>query len=185
MLRLMSSGVLSLAFFFASLSAQAIPVLWTLNGVTFEDNATAFGSFVYDADVGPFGLISMISVQTTAGDDADSDFFGSSYADPNPNFMSPSQVVFLSAPASGDLTGETDLALSFLSPLTNAGGTTPIHIGFSSFEAICSNNGCTGLTTFRNVIDGSVTGVPVPEPTTLALLGAGLIGLLLRRKRVA
>jgi hypothetical protein len=45
-------------------SAQAIPVIWTLEGVLFEDGGTASGSFVYDADTSTF---SDTYIVTTSG----------------------------------------------------------------------------------------------------------------------
>ena len=51
-------------FAFWSISGYAVPVVWTLNGVTFDDGGTASGSFTYDAGTDTYSAISM---STTAG----------------------------------------------------------------------------------------------------------------------
>src|SRR5258706_4070533 len=40
--------------------AQASPILWTLSGVTLFDNATATGSFVYDAATPLYSSINIL-----------------------------------------------------------------------------------------------------------------------------
>ena len=46
------------------MSADAAPLRWNLDGVTFPDGGSANGSFVYDADT---GMYSDIGINTTAG----------------------------------------------------------------------------------------------------------------------
>ncbi len=178
-----SSIVLALALGFASVSAQAIPILWTLDSVTFDDNGTATGSFVYDADSNTYSMINVTTMGSALGT--------VNYMDDHPIFGFDFQAAFLSGLAV-DLTGMTILTLSFdPATLTNAGGTLPISLDPStlSFEGTCINATCVNPTGFpaRVVTGGSVIGNPlaVPEPSTLALLGAGLLGLFMRRKRVA
>jgi hypothetical protein len=45
-------------------TASAVPIQWTLDGVTFIDGGTASGSFVFDADL---SIYSSINTSTTAG----------------------------------------------------------------------------------------------------------------------
>src|SRR6185436_1870527 len=61
-----NSGVFLLASAACLLAspAMAIPVTWTMSGVTFDDGGTASGSFVYDADT---DLISTWSLGIVAG----------------------------------------------------------------------------------------------------------------------
>ena len=61
MTRLLSASVLCAGF---ATAASATPLLWTLNGLVFDDGGTASGSFVYDADSHHF---SAINLATTAG----------------------------------------------------------------------------------------------------------------------
>ena len=148
-----------------SSQVQAVPVTWTLNGVTFDDGQTATGYFNYDATTNVFDNY-LISV--TAG----SGFPNFSYVDAN-SFVgnhSAGLVDFVR----DDLVSY--IRLSFLSSLTNAGGTVGIATGNSSWE--CSNCG-----TLRFIVAGSVTTTPVPEPGTVTLLSLGLLGLGMAARR--
>jgi hypothetical protein len=151
--------------------ASAGPITWTLSGVTFDDHTTASGSFVYNADTNGF---SDWNITTENG--LISGF----------NYIASNSVV---ASANDDSTGVLFLAnigtryinLNFVSAMTNAGGiigldVTPIFNDFHTNSWECNN--CVPV---RLIAAGSITSVP--EPGTIALLGVGLVGFGLSRRR--
>src|SRR5262245_48383690 len=93
---------------------HADPIVWTLQGVTFDTGATATGSFTYDAATNNYQNVS-ISVTgsgflTAKTYPAISDFIFGATAN-NLSFIQPL------------LRGQRTLSLTFLSPLTDTGGT--------------------------------------------------------------
>ncbi len=162
----------------AALSAAtlfAVPVTWTLSGVTFADGGTASGTFVYDADTGHY---SSFNITTTTG----SARTGTTYHF-GTNIYAPEYSLMV-AVGSGDLTGTPALYLVFNSVLTNAGGTVPLVLGAdpdtTSSEASCNDATCDlSAPVVRQVSAGSITTnplTPTPAPPTWIL---GLIGLMI------
>jgi len=136
--------------------AGAVPVLWTLTDVQFDDGATAIGSFVYDADLDQF---SAVSIETTPG------FVpGAVYGE----VLFGAATDALAIPAGlADLTGAPALQLVFQQPLTNAGGVADLASfvpGFSSFEQTCFDASCFSAGVDRTVLTGGVIGTVVPLP---------------------
>jgi hypothetical protein len=168
---------------FASV-AMAAPTTWFLNGVTFADGGTASGSFVYDASTNTY---SAVSISTTPGTTFGS---GTTYTGLNPGFPSSSTLlVAVPNPALGDFTGTRVLALNFVTPLANGGGTSSLN----AIESVCANSGCTTPTTPNrfstagNATTTSTTSVPALSNAGLAVLAMLLLGssvYSLRRKAV-
>lgn len=176
-------GLLAMGLLAGPMAADAVPVTWTLNGVILQ-GGTAGGSFVYDADGSVFSDIAL----TTSLGRTYTQFVGTSIS---------AGLVFLQ---SGVESGSTiALGLTDITPalLTDAGGVLPINIdtttaNFAEFTCDALSECPLGFgTNVNNWQFGGVstlTGVPrvsVPEPGSLALLGFGLAGLGLSRRRKA
>jgi hypothetical protein len=119
-------------------SASAVPVIWTLHEVAFNDGGTASGSFTYDADTNTY---SAVNITTTTG----SERAGATYAfvctapcvDGGP--PSATQVTFVTTSPASDQTGLPLLAIAFFDPLTNAGAKAiPVFVA----EASCADATC-------------------------------------------
>jgi hypothetical protein len=192
-----------------SATASAGPVIWTLNGITFNGGGTASGSFTFDADTGshacssaltPCGTFSNINITTTTGAGVTGsvythacgvDVIGCTAVSPDST-----EVLFLTSTAA-DQTGLPAIAFFFAGAgvvppggLTDAGGVMDVSGSSSSVgviqEALCNNAGCASPAAPSRVGNaGSVVGVAaVPEPSSaLYLTGAlALLGFARLRK---
>ncbi len=176
-----------LAFFLGTFTgtgpANAAAVTWFLQDWVFNDEATASGSFVFDADTNTY---SNISVVTTDGPGPI--FNGQSYSLTNPNGGGNADFFQLVVEALPDLTGEISLRAVWDSSLTNAGGTVAILF---AHEAVCPDWEClAGSPTSRSLTSGFISTVPaVPIPAALPLFLSALVGIGLfgwrRRKSMA
>lgn len=140
-------------------NAFAIPVTWTLSGVTFDDGGTLSGYFVYDADTSDF---SQGTVSTAGGNTA---VFGSVTYSASPWSMlvsgHPEDGFYAWAPGFGQYINIIPAGL------TDAGGTVPLSTG--SWE-------CTNCGAIRYISSGNVIGTPTPNFTSAdaATFGAGV-----------
>jgi hypothetical protein len=160
-----------LAVALVSGSASAIPVRWTLSGVTFTDGGTASGSFVYDADLNAY---SSVSITTTAGSVL---LTGATLQFVAPGLTPTSGQVLTTASSTADLTGARAFALFFSTALTNAGGSVTL---LTSQEASCANATCASPASpsrFTNAgsVGGAAVTFPVPALSPLALLSTALL----------
>lgn len=69
---ILNAALLAAALLATPLVAQAMPVTWTLSGVTFAGGGTASGSFDFDADLDRY---SNVAITTTAGGNFATDSF--------------------------------------------------------------------------------------------------------------
>lgn len=167
--------------------AWAVPVGWTLNGVTFNDGGTASGSFTYDADTNQFSAINIVTTTGTSVTGATFSFVCQSPCTGlTPNS---SNALYLTTSSANDLTGTPGLALSFSPALSNAGGSAAVN----GIQGVCSDANCASpAAPSRNISAGTVASVaatvsPTPAVSFTGLLGLGLgimIVLLLSRKKI-
>jgi len=172
----LKAAAIGLALFLTASISNAVPIQWTLSGVTFNDGNTASGSFIFDATASTFSslLISTTSGFTYATKELSAVPFG----------VNASGIELVDGFVAGDNVGKSIMNLDFLSALTDAGGVIGLLTGFPSFEGQCIAADCSSGRVFRTVTSGSVVGVAIPEPSVLVLLMLGLGGLVVTRRRV-
>lgn len=155
----MSLGMLGLGV------AHAFPVTWTLSGVTFSDQGTATGAFVYDADT---NAISSWSVSVAGGN---TDTFPPVTYD---NTTSSASYVTNAPTDVGALfnlnASLRQLRLPAVSALSDAGGTLAVNISGSG-AAECFNCGPSRAYTAGNLI-GTAAPVIITAPTVHYVAGA-------------
>ena len=138
------------------LSANAAPVVWTLDGVTRSDGGTVTGSFTYDAVADTYSAINIIS---TPGS---SSVPGEAYGTP---IQAESTFLYMArTPVPADLTNQNVIFFDY-SALTDAGGTSTLQV--SSSEVLCPSSDCTGTPLDTVNLSGQVTTTP-PTPPAIA-----------------
>jgi len=157
--------------------ANGTPMTWYLHDVTFDDGTNATGSYVYDADVNVWSEWN-VSVE-------DGTLPGFTYLASNSS-LSPNHP----ASASNASFLKTDptqryLNLVLLAPMTNAGGDIDLLVATAITSQDSGSYECDNCLTLRAVNAGYVSSspVPAPEPSTIAVIAVGLIGLAVSRKR--
>ncbi len=109
----------------AGTTANAAPLLWTLNNVVLTDGQTLTGSFVYDANLGQFQYpYSNISITNSGASYLPTDTWDTLFVYGNGNPMGgPTFLYLMNAPAN-----QTNQAmiLRWDSSLTNAGGVVTV-----------------------------------------------------------
>ena len=180
---------------FMPVSANAIPVEWTLDSWLFTDFRTASGSFTFDADT---NIYSNVNITTTPelffGPFPPPPVFGTTYTRVNP-FIPNDNMVATFVTNAPDLTNTPKLFLTSFSGLSNAGGLVILFpLGFA-IETFCDDGVCLNANLSlgrRDLLFGSLLGEPVsavPLPAALPLFGAalGTVGLAgwRRRRKVA
>jgi len=150
----------------AALPAQAAPITYQLQNVSFDDGTGATGSFTYDADTR-----STSAWNITVADGTLSAFNYSSGNVLSNTFYNNSLLFYPSG-------GGRYLNFTFDNALTNAGGTYALLGNRASYE--CDNCG-----TVRFINGGSVSSLSaeVPEPATALLMLPAALGLMAARRR--
>lgn len=175
--RHLAAPVLALAL----ASTQAAPVTWTLSGVSFIDGATAYGSFVFDADTRTYlawDITTTATVDAGANGGPSNSLNGKTYSTNGLSNAASDYYLNPSALAVQDALGNK-FGFVYASPLTDAGGLVALKPGPTMGYEI---NGFRS----RNITAGSVVATSaVPEPASYTLMLAGLGALAWARRRRA
>jgi hypothetical protein len=165
--------------------ASADPITWTLSLVTFDDGTAATGSLVFDATTDTVVSADIV----TTGCPTCTFTTGETYTTQNPGsapFMPFSVVLVPTGPVStGTRLLDFELAMPGLT-----GSVSPVDLlGGVAFEGVCADDACdfASFSTFRLVTEGQLVApvVTTPEPSTLLLVGMGLLCLVVATKRLA
>jgi PEP-CTERM motif len=164
----------------AQTPSHATPVSWTLENVNLADGATLTGSFSYDADTATYSNFNIVVSGGTLFTGVAFTHLGNSGYAGNQSFQA---IPAASTIGDGSATGNPYLFLDFTAPLTDAGGTLSLFHGYYDGIIDCGNAYCSSATGSQATVVysaetgyGSIT-TDVPEPVSLAILGAGLVGL--------
>ena len=183
---LVSSTLVLASVFFAaeavSVSA-ANAVVWTLNGVTFDDGGTASGTFTID-QYGYF-LNGSATVTTTAGSTANGHggpLPGDTYDDTlvAPSINNPADTLTTFFSSTNGYQGT--LVLEFQHSLWTWRGVNLIIGGYECGVGFGCPNPSGGSTDTRYVTGGYAYGAPEASTWVMMILGAGLLGFASSRR---
>jgi hypothetical protein len=146
----------------SAVMANAAPVTWTFQNVTFGNNSTATltGSFTFDADTNTYSNINITIVAGAMGAGVQA----GTYQFLDPSAISDSSTLVATV-NSNFLDGEPVLFFHFTTPLTDVGGTVSLDTATSE-TATCSGALCPSLKAGPTV---SITGGLVSAPVSISV----------------
>lgn len=160
---------------FAASAANASDITWTLDHVTFDDGATASGTFIFNASTDTYVSWDITTTATVNGNFCGCNLHTEVYTTNSETQANTSYYLNPHGLEVDMSAGFDRLGLNFASPLTNAGG----MIAVTGSEV--QNDGFQS----RAISGGFVTATPVPLPGggLMFLGGIGVLGALGWRRR--
>ena len=172
----------------------AVPITWNIVGGTFSDGGTFSGTFTYDYDnTNLVGSITDWNIVVTGGDTTIfPDFTYDSNNGTAKRFLS---IAASNAGLEPMLWFESDVTNQFrrtrelrITPLASLDGSLST-VGITPASLIPTNlvssgaEECFQCSPFRSVTGGNFVMATIPEPSTVALLGFGLLGIVSAYRR--